>query len=108
MKNPVPGNHYNSFTVEIDGVDIVNTPSVKPHIFLRKINWGSRVITLHEDGSYESRVLTALELADKEGSAIVSTGDVSRFEFFLVKIWKAFADVSMSFWKAVTGLTFRF
>ena len=100
--------HYNSFTVEIDGVDIVNTPSVKPHIFLRKINWGSRVITLHEDGSYESRVLTALELADREGSAITATGDVSRFEFFLVKIWKAFADVSMFLWKAVTGFTFRF
>ena len=100
--------HYNSFTVEIDGVDIVNTPSVKPHIFLRKINWGSRVITLHEDGSYESRVLTALELANREGSAITATGDVSRFEFFLVKIWKAFADVSMFLWKAVTGFTFRF
>ena len=100
--------HYNSFTVEIDGVDIVNTPSVKPHIFLRKINWGSRVITLHEDGSYESRVLTALELADREGSAITATGDVSRFEFFLVKIWKAFADVSMFLWKAVTGFAFRF
>ena len=100
--------HYNSFTVEIDGVDIVNTPSVKPHIFLRKINWGSRVITLHEDGSYESRVLTALELADREGSAITATGDVSRFEFFLVKIWKAFADVSMFLWKAVTRFIFRF
>ena len=26
--------HYNSFTVEIDGVDIVNTPSIKPHVLL--------------------------------------------------------------------------
>ncbi|MBQ7595679.1 MAG: metallophosphoesterase [Clostridia bacterium] len=100
--------HYNSFTVEIDGVDIVNTPSVKPHILLRKINWGPRVITLHEDGACESRVITACELAEKDGSNIVSSGGVSRIELFIVKIWKAFADVSMSFWKKVTGITYKF
>lgn len=100
--------HYNSFTVEIDGVDIVNTPSVKPHILLRKINWGPRIITLHEDGGYESRVITACELADKEGSEITSTGGVSRIEFLIVKIWKAFADSSLLFWKAVTGAVYGF
>ena len=100
--------HYNSFTVEIDGVDIVNTPSVKPHILLRKINWGPRVITLHEDGACESRVITACELAEKDGSNLVSSGGVSRIELFIVKIWKAFADVSMSFWKKVTGITYKF
>ena len=100
--------HYNSFTVEIDGVDIVNTPSVKPHIFLRKINWGSRIITLHEDGSYESRVLLAIDLAQKEGSRIISAGGVSRIEIAAVKVWKAFADISMLFWKGVTEIAYRF
>ena len=100
--------HYNSFTVEIDGVDIVNTPSVKPHILLRKINWGSRIITLHEDGAYESRVLRACELAEKEGSQLVACGAVSRTELFIVKIWKAFADFSLFFWKAASGLAYRF
>lgn len=100
--------HYNSFTVEIDGVDIVNTPSIKPHILLRKINWGSRVITLHEDGAYESRVLTACELAEKQGSELVETGGVSRVELFIVKVWKAFADFSLFFWKAATRLAYRF
>ena len=99
--------HYNSFTVEIDGVDIVNTPSIKPHVLLRKINWGSRVITLHEDGAYESRVLTACELAEQDGSQLVSAG-VPRAELFIVKIWKAFADASQRFWKSVTKALFRF
>ena len=99
--------HYNSFTVDIDGVDIVNTPSIKPHIFLRKINWGSRIITLHEDGAYESKVLLAIDLAEKDGSKIVSAGGVSRVEIAAVKVWKAFADVSLSFWKRVTGITYN-
>ena len=99
--------HYNSFTVEINGVDIVNTPSIKPHILLRKINWGSRIVTLHEDGSYESRVLLAVDLAEQEGSQLVSAG-VPRAELFIVKIWKAFADASMVFWKAVTKMFYRF
>lgn len=100
--------HYNSFTVEIDGVDIVNTPSVKPHVFLRKINWGSRVITLHENGAYESKVLLGIDLAQAEGSKIISSGNVSRLEIGAVKVWKAFADVSMSFWKKVTELVYIF
>ena len=100
--------HYNSFTVEIDGVDIVNTPSVKPHIFLRKINWGSRVITLHEDGGCESKVLLGIDLAQAQGSKIISSGNVSRIEIAAVKVWKAFADVSMSFWKQVTERIYRF
>ena len=100
--------HYNSFTVEIDSVDIVNTPSVKPHIFLRKINWGSRVITLHENGTYESKVLLGIDLAQAEGSKIVSSGNISRAEIAAVKVWKAFADASMSFWKKVAERIYKF
>ena len=72
------------------------SPSIKPHIFLRKIKWGSRVITIHEDGAYESRVVTACELAEKQVSDLIAAG-LSRGELFFVKIWKAFADVSMLF-----------
>ena len=100
--------HYNSFTVKIDGVDIVNTPSVKPHIFLRKINWGSRVITLHESGACESKVLLGIDLAQAEGSKIISSGNVTRIEIAAVKVWKAFADVSMSFWKKATEWIYKF
>ena len=98
--------HYNSFTVEINGVDIVNTPSVKPHIFLRKINWGPRIITLHENGDYESRVLLAIDLAKQNGSKLISEGGLSGVEIAAVKVWKAFADLSMCAWKLVTGITY--
>ncbi len=100
--------HYNSFTVEIDGVDIVNTPSVKPHNLRMKINWGSRVITLHEDGTYESEVLLGCDLAGKKGSQLISAGGVSRVGLFVVKIWKAIADFSLLFWKKVTHLIYKF
>ena len=93
--------HSNSFTVEIDGVDIVNTPSVKPHSGFKKIDWGGRIITLHEDGSYESRVLAGFELAQKKGSGIIESGGISSFEIVFTKIWKAFADASLRFWKRV-------
>lgn len=100
--------HYNSFTVEIDGVDIVNTPSIKPHILLRKINWGSRIITLHEAGAYESRVLTACELAEKPDSQLVAVGGVSRVELLIVKIWTVFVKFSLFFWNSATRLAYRF
>ena len=99
--------HYNSFTVEIDGIDIINTPSIKPHVLLRKINWGPRAITLHEDGTYENRVLMACELAQKDGSQLVSVGAVSGAEIFIVKIWKIFVDVSLPFWAKLTGLIYN-
>lgn len=99
--------HSNSFTVDIDGIDIVNTPSVKPHSFFKKIDWGGRVVTLHDDGSYESKVLAGCELAEKSGSSIVSSGAVSLVELVFIKAWKRFIDLSLHFWKPVTKLFFK-
>lgn len=98
--------HSNSFTVDIDGIDIVNTPSVKPHSVFKKINWGGRVVTLHEDGTYSSEVLTGYELAGKSGSGIIGSGGITQAELLFTKIWKAFVDISLLFWKPVTKLTF--
>ena len=100
--------HYNSFTVEIDGIDIINTPSIKPHILLRKINWGPREITLHEDGTCENRVITACELAKKDGSQLVSKGAVKRIELVIVKFWTKLVNSSLPFWKKVTGKLYDF
>ena len=100
--------HYNSFTVEIDGVDIINTPSIKPHILLRKINWGPRVITLHEDGTCENKVLMACELAQKEDSKLIEVGAVKRTEIVIVKIWKKLVDSSLQLWEKVTDKIYDF
>ena len=96
--------HSNSFTVPINGIDIVNTPSVKPHSRLKKIDWGGRVVTLGEDGSYKSRVITGIELAANRDSGITDTGAVSRIELVFLRLWKLFADVSMFFWKILTRI----
>ncbi len=66
------------------------------------------MITLHEDGAYESRVLTACELARQKDSRLVAVGAVSRMELFIVKVWKGFADLSIRFWKAVTKRVYKF
>lgn len=100
--------HSNSFTVEIDGVDIVSSPSVKPHSLLKKINWGGRVITLHEDGTYESEVLEGYDLADEKSSEIIDTGALSWFEIIFMKIWKAFIKVSLVFWNFATKVFYNF
>ena len=100
--------HSNSFTVEIDGVDIVNTPSVKLHSLLKVINWGARIITLHEDGNYESKVLTGYELAEEKDSEIISSGGVSWFEIAFTKVWKSFVSVSLVFWNFVTDIFYNF
>lgn len=100
--------HSNSFTVEIDGVDIVNTPSVKPHSILKIINWGGRVITLHEDGTYESEVLAGYDLADEKGSEIIDVDGVSWLEIIFTKIWKAFIKVSLVFWNFATKIFYDF
>ena len=100
--------HSNSFTVEIDGVDIVNTPSVKPHSIFKIINWGARVITLHEEGTYDSCVLTGYELAEREESGIISSGGVTQFSILFTKAWKSFIELSLTFWKPVTDTLYSF
>ena len=61
-----------------------------------------------ENGGYESEVLLAIDLAKKDGSKIIPAGGVSGIEIFAVKIWKAFADFSVSIWKKITGVTYGF
>ena len=48
----------------------------------------------------------ACELAQKEGSQLVTVGAVSDAEIFIVKIWKIFVDISLPFWGKVTGLIY--
>ena len=100
--------HYNSFTVKIDGVDIVNTPSVKPHDLRKMINWGPRVITLHEDGAYESEVLLACDLAKKKDSQLIEVGAVTKPKLLIVKIWNAIADGLVGLGKALTKQIYKF
>lgn len=56
--------HVNTFTVELNGVDIVNTPGCTFHSYGQDYNRGGRLITLHEGtDEYDSQVLLLAESA---------------------------------------------
>ena len=56
--------HVNTFTVELNGVDIVNTPGCTFHSYGQDYNRGARLITLHEGtDEYDSQVLLLAESA---------------------------------------------
>ncbi len=54
----------------------------------------------------ENRVLMACELAQKDGSQLVSVGAASKAEIFIVKIWKILVDTSLPLWSCLTGLIY--
>lgn len=56
--------HVNTFTVELNGVDIVNTPGCTFNSYGQDYNRGGRLITLHEgETEYDSEVLLLAEEA---------------------------------------------
>jgi len=56
--------HVNTFTVELNGVDIVNTPGCTFNSYGQDYNRGARLITLHEGtDEYDSQVLLLAESA---------------------------------------------
>ncbi len=56
--------HVNTFTVELNGVDIVNTPGCTFNSYGQDYNRGGRLITLHEgETEYDSQVLLLAEEA---------------------------------------------
>lgn len=56
--------HVNTFTVELNGVDIVNTPGCTFNSYGQDYNRGGRLITLHEGKTqYDSQVLLLAEEA---------------------------------------------
>lgn len=69
--------HTNDFKTTIDGVDIINSAGCTYHSYGNDLNRGVRVITLSEDGSYESCTYTIAEAALKDGSKITDFGDIS-------------------------------
>ncbi len=67
--------HVNTFTVELNGVDIVNTPGCTFHSYGQDYNRGARLITLHEGtDEYDSQVLLLAESA--------MAGDLIDLNFF--------------------------
>lgn len=82
--------HVNTFTVELNGVDIVNTPGCTFNSYGQDYNRGGRLITLHEgETEYDSEVLLLAEEA--MDSDIISLNFFSKvFGILINKIILAF------------------
>jgi predicted phosphodiesterase len=77
--------HLNSFTVEKDGVDIVNTPSCTFGSYGDYSNRGIRMLTINENDTsvYESEMLTVTDYVLSEGGYLTEYGDFSKGEAVL-------------------------
>ena len=84
--------HINTFTVNYQGVDIVNTPGCTFHSYGHDYNRGGRVITLHEgEKAYDSEVLLLAEEA-MENSDIELNIFSKIFGILINRILLAFFD----------------
>lgn len=90
--------HSNTFSVNIDGIDIVNTGGCKMQAPLRLFTSGVRVITINEKdlNHYESRMVTITELGKKEGSEIFSNGDIKKTDIILTAFWEKVTSIVMT------------
>lgn len=72
--------HFNSFTVEKDGVDIVNTPSCAFGSYADPTTRGIRMLTINENDTtvYESEMLTVSEYVLGDGEHLTEYGDVTK------------------------------
>jgi len=90
--------HSNTFTVNIDGIDVVNTGGCKPQAAMRLFTSGVRVIRLNENDprNYESEMVTLTQLGNMDGSKIFSNGDFSKSDIIITGIWEKVTGFVMS------------
>lgn len=89
--------HSNTFTVNIDGIDVVNTGGCKYQAPLRLFTSGVRVITLDENNprDYESSMYTIINAAHADGSEIFSKGGLKKSEIIITQMWEKLFTFAM-------------
>ena len=99
--------HLNSFTVEKDGVDIVNTPSCTFGSYGDPSNRGIRMLTIHEDDTtvYESEMLTISEYVLNGGEYLTEFGDYTKGDAVLGIFEMNFFDLYFQFTDLIYLLT---
>jgi predicted phosphodiesterase len=98
--------HSNSFTVEKDGVDIVNTPTCSLGTYGDPATRGIRMLTINEADTsvYESEMLTVTDYVLGDGEYLTEYGDVTKgdavlglFETVFFKLYLQITDVIYTF-----------
>lgn len=97
--------HVNSFVVDCDGVDLIQTPGVTYHSYSNDMLQGARIIEINENDpwNYTTSLLTTSEMALQDDSILGDLGDRSQANYFVnyyfEKIFAAFYNIL----KAVVG-----
>lgn len=91
--------HINTFTVEKDGIDIVNTPGCTYYSYGNHSTRGLRVIELDEKdtSTYKTDVVTISEYVLGEGKALSKLGDINMFDAFFGVLGSKIAQGFISF-----------
>ncbi len=89
--------HSNTFTVNVDGIDIVNTGGCKYQAPLRLFTSGVRVIRLNEKNprEYESRMVSVKEIGSMDGSHVFDAGGITKTDLILTTFWEVLTRVVM-------------
>ena len=99
--------HLNSFTVEKDGVDIVNTPSTSFGTYGDPSTRGIRMLTINEADTsvYESEMLTVSEYVLGDGEHLTEFGDFSKGDAVLGFLGKDFFNLYLQLTDIIYMLT---
>jgi len=75
--------HVNSFVVNYKGVDMIQTPGSTYSSYGKDIMRGVRLLVIDENDpwSYETEMITAAELGQKDGSSLPSITGKSAFQY---------------------------
>lgn len=87
--------HNNSYNVNIDGIDIVNVPSVGGGSYSKDVSRGAGLITLYENDieNYDYEIVHMYDLALMKNSEITnSQGAESKAYYFFVKLLDKFVS----------------
>lgn len=96
--------HVNSYNVNIDGVDIINVPTVGCNSYSKDINRGVGLITLDENNPecYDYELIHIFDLALEEGSKISSVdGGNTKAHYGLMRVLD---KIVMAFFKVINFL----
>ncbi len=91
--------HLNSFTVEKDGVDIVNTPGCSFESYGEPATRGIRMLTINEADTsvYKSEMLTVTDYVLGDGAYLTEFGEYSMLDAYIGVLERIFFDFYLNF-----------
>lgn len=98
--------HLSSFTVEKDGVDIVNTPGCSFESYGDNATRGIRMLTINEADTsvYTSKMLTVSDYVLGDGAYLTEFGEITKLDAMLGVMSRTFMDLYIDIVTAIYNL----